>query len=280
MDAWEQLNAESRAAWNANADHWDAYMGDEGNDFQKTLVALPTRKLLDLQPGETVLDIGCGNGIFARRMAEAGVRVVAFDFSEQMIACAQARNADYADRITYVVLDATDTAGLLSLGERCFDAAVSTMALMDMPVIAPLYAALSRLLKAQGRFVFSVMHPCFNTSGTSLTVEESDIGGEMVTQYAVKVFQYRTLAPAHGLGLRDQPVPQRYFHRPLHAYLNAGFEAGFALDGLEEPTFPPEGSGSRRPSWDNFPEISWPACVSKAPGRNRTARHLVCSERH
>src|ERR1041385_6021430 len=105
---WQALNAESRVAWDTNADFWDAHMGDEGNDFQKTLVGIPTLKLLNLQPDETVLDIACGNGLFARRMAEAGAQVFAFDFSARLIERALARNGDYTGRIEYHVLDATD----------------------------------------------------------------------------------------------------------------------------------------------------------------------------
>jgi hypothetical protein len=32
-------NEFSREAWNANAEHWDARMGDEGNDFFNTMCA-------------------------------------------------------------------------------------------------------------------------------------------------------------------------------------------------------------------------------------------------
>jgi cyclopropane fatty-acyl-phospholipid synthase-like methyltransferase len=38
-------------------------------------------RLLALQPGERVLDVACGNGVMARRLALLGGRVTAVDFS-------------------------------------------------------------------------------------------------------------------------------------------------------------------------------------------------------
>ena len=72
-------------------------MGDSGNDFQRLLVAPASERLLNLQPGETVLEIACGNGVFTRRMAQLGVHVIATDFSEQFLEHARARHSAYAD---------------------------------------------------------------------------------------------------------------------------------------------------------------------------------------
>jgi len=63
------LNEETRAMWNQKASFWDERMGD-GNDFHRLLVSPAAERLLNLQPGETVLEIACGNGVFSRRMAQ------------------------------------------------------------------------------------------------------------------------------------------------------------------------------------------------------------------
>jgi 2-polyprenyl-3-methyl-5-hydroxy-6-metoxy-1,4-benzoquinol methylase len=253
------LNRETQQIWNANARFWDARFG-EGNDFQRTLIGPATERLLALQPGELVLDAACGNGAFSRRMAELGAQVVALDFSEQFLELARARTAERADlagRIEYHLIDATDEAQLLALGPGRFDAAVCTMALMDMAEIDPLLSAVSRLLKPGGRFVFSQTHPCFSTTTMRKSAEEEDRGGELVTTYAVKLSRYITPTTAKGLGMIGQPVPQLYFDRPLSLILGACFTAGFVLDGLEEPVFPQgEGAQAKRPfSWENLREI-------------------------
>src|SRR5689334_7696255 len=130
-DDLRALTEETREIWDQKAEHWDAKMG-EGNAFQRVLVGPAAERLLSIQPGETVADIGCGNGVFARRLAALCAFVVASDFSPRFIERARARTTEHAERIDYRVVDATDAAQLLALGERRFDAAVCNMALMDM----------------------------------------------------------------------------------------------------------------------------------------------------
>ena len=109
----EQLSAneENRAAWDANAEVWDAKMADQGNDFVNLLQWPVIQPLLNIQPGQKILDIACGNGLFSRRLAALGADVVAIDFSAELIERAKARKSD---RITYQVMDVTDETALLT----------------------------------------------------------------------------------------------------------------------------------------------------------------------
>ena len=234
-----QANRETQEAWNENAAFWDGRMG-EGNDFVEVLEWPALERLLQLRPGERVLDIACGNGLTSRRLAAMGAEVVAFDFASEMIARAEGRACQDGDRITYLVLDATDEAALLALGERRFDAAICNMALFDMAEIEPLMRALARLLRPSGRFVFSVIHPCFNNPSVTHLGELIDREGDSQTVYSVKVSGYISPLTARGFAIAGQPRPQLYFHRPLQALLGAGFAAGFVLDGLEERAFAPD----------------------------------------
>jgi hypothetical protein len=155
------------------------------------------------------------------------------------------------------VLDATDEVALLALDKGQFDAALCQMALFDMAEIKPLMRALPRLLRPQGRFVFSVIHPCFNSPHMTHVAEMEDREGDVVTVYSVKISGYMTSTVARGAAIPGQPQPQLYFHRPLHALLHTAFEAGFVLDALEERAFPPDHVSGRNPlSWGgNFAEI-------------------------
>jgi 2-polyprenyl-3-methyl-5-hydroxy-6-metoxy-1,4-benzoquinol methylase len=252
-----RANEETRAAWDENAAFWDERMG-EGNDFVELLTWPPTVRLLGLEAGERVLDVACGNGLTSRRLAAMGANVVGFDFSAEMIAHANRRTAGGMGSIEYHVLDATDEAALVALGEGRFDAAICHMALFDMAEIDPLLRALARLLRPGGRFVFSVTHPCFNNSYTTHAAELEDREGEIVTTYSVKTSRYMTPSVRHGLAIIGQPRPQLYFDRPLHVLFGAAFEAGFVLDGLEERAFPPDHAPARNP-------LSWSGSFSEIP---------------
>ena len=271
----EVSNEEVREIWDRKAAFWDDYM-KEGNRHSKELVWPAQERLLGLRRGESVLEVACGNGNFARRMARAGAKVVASDFSETFIDLAKARTVEDADLIDYRVLDATDSGQLLALGEERFDAAVCTMALFDMSAIEPLVASLAKLLKRHGRFVFSIIHPCFESPKVAKVAEthESSRGG-VLTTYSVKVTAYATPFVAKGTGVRGEPAAHWYFHRPLSMIFGACFEAGFVLDGIEEPVFRNSALGNSPGSWSNYREIP-PALVARMRLSDRSGSTGSC----
>ena len=247
---------ETRAAWEANAEVWDAKMGDEGNDFVNVLQWPVIKPLLGIQSGQRILDVACGNGLFSRRLAAIGAEVIAIDFSSRMINIAKTRETR---NITYHVLDVTDESALMTLAKHKFDSALCNMALFDIADIEPLFRILPRLLKPGGCFVFSLTHPAFNNSSSVFIAEQWDEGG-VKTRYSVKVSRYMTPYQSLGVALRNQPKPQIYFERPLQYYFKLGFENGFMLDGFEERAFPAGHPQSDSLAWGgNFSEI--PAVV-------------------
>jgi len=242
-----EYNNKAVQAWDRLAEWWDDKIGD-GNEFQDYLIEPATERSLALKSGEQVLDIACGAGRFARRMASMGAVVTAIDQAERFLNRARGRTIENNDRIQYFKLDATDPAAILSLGKGRFDAAVCTMALMDMPSITPLISSLPTLLKPQGRFVFSVAHPVFNSGTARAIAEQYEQNGEIVVKSGITVTDYAEPYTYKGLGIPGQPEPQYYFHRPISLLFNTCFKYGFVLDDMEEPVFP-EGfqSGTNSP---------------------------------
>ena len=76
---------------------------------------------LDVQPGDRVLEIGCGHGVAASFVCERleGGRLTAVDRSRKMIEAAERRNAEHvaAGRAEFIVGELEG----LDLGERRFD---------------------------------------------------------------------------------------------------------------------------------------------------------------
>jgi len=250
-----QSNTEAREAWNRNASFWDRQMG-EGNDFFEVLIWPPTERLLQIHAGDRVLDVACGNGVSSRRLAGIGAKVVAIDFSAEMIDRAGKRTRA-SEEVEYIVLDATDEDALLGLGRGTFQAVLCNMALFDMAEIAPLYRAISSILCPGGFFVFSVLHPCFNNPSVVQIGELEDRMGELVTTHSVKVSRYLSAFTQSGLAMPGQPVPHPYFHRSLTELIGQGLQSGLVLDALEERAFPPSHDGGSNPlSWSGkFSEI-------------------------
>jgi SAM-dependent methyltransferase len=248
--------AETRRIWDAKAEFWDGLMGEDGNEFYRAVVRPAQSALLALQPGETLLDLACGSGLASREWSSVAARVVGCDVSPNMIDLARRRAeaAGFAN-IEYRVVDATDEAELRALGTDRFDAVLCSMALMDIPAIVPLMRATHSLLKHDGRFVFALMHPCFNHQGARVIEDLVEHDALVQPRFGIQVTAYRDVPPQRGLGAPGEPEPHYYFHRTLARLFGAAFGAGFVLDGLEEPAYPVREPTRRSFDWANYHQI-------------------------
>ena len=188
-------------------------------------------------------------------MASLGGRVVAFDHSAAFIERARARTPADAG-IEYYLADAADPNALSDFGIGRFDKAVCTMAIMDMPQIQPLLKALKQLLKPGGVFVSSLTHPCFHTPSTQrFTETNEDESGRYSFRSGVKVWSYLAPYSKKTEGILGQPEPQLHFHRPLHVLLGSCFDAGFVIDGIEEPALPEPETRKAGIRWSDMTDI-------------------------
>lgn len=124
--------------WHDQADAYLAYFDDNPNRLSTTTVFPRLLARFGDLRGLRVLDFGCGQGRFARAMADAGATVVAYDASSAEIANARARDGGrgiaYVDR-----LEALEV-------ERPFDRILCFMVLLCNPL--PEAEALLRRLHA------------------------------------------------------------------------------------------------------------------------------------
>ena len=225
---------ELKEIWNANAAFWDNRMG-EGNTYHLVLIEPNQLEMLDIKKGDKILEIACGNGQFARKMASLGAKVTATDFSDEFIKTA--RTKPMADKIEYQVIDVTNTADLNKLKGNVFDAVVCTMAFHDIENLEPLIKFLPKILKNGGKFIFSTLHPCFNGGDNTFVHELNEIGETVTNNYYVKISNYLKSQSSKGIGMPGQPVVQYYFHRPLSETLKVCFKNNFYMYDLREPSF-------------------------------------------
>ncbi len=144
------------ADWNKIAEQYatnDGYADPTQNPMYQQIEKVLWESLGDLR-GLHVLDLGCGHGWLSHLINEAGANVVGIDGSDKLLAHART----HYPGIEFVQADLA--LGLPWQGPP-FDRVVSTMVLMDIPELGPLFSDIRKLLVRNGRFSFVILHPCF-----------------------------------------------------------------------------------------------------------------------
>jgi trans-aconitate methyltransferase len=99
-------------------------------------------KLLDPQPGERILDLGCGDGVITKKLVDSGCRMVGVDASPEFIVAARGLG-----------LDARHMDGQALTFNEEFDAVFSNAALHWMKDLGAVIDGVWRALRPGGRFV-------------------------------------------------------------------------------------------------------------------------------
>lgn len=208
--AWEE-RAGAWVAW-ARKTHHDSYWKFHRDLF---LELLPP-------PGRKTLDLGCGEGRLSRDLARLGHRVVGVDASPTMLAAA--RETDPA--IETHLADAAS----LPFDDETFDLVAAFMSLQDVADLGGAVSEAARVLARGGRLCMAIVHP-LNSAGRFIG-DDADSAFTIEGSYLEPSYYVDSIARD---GLEIEFVSA---HRPLEAYTEALFRAGFLIERLHEPPVP------------------------------------------
>ncbi len=197
---------------------WDAGLYDDKHSFVYKM-AEGLLELLAPQPGEQILDIGCGTGHLTAKIAASGARVTGVDRSPEMIR--QAREAYPA--MCFEVADARQ----IPLVER-FDAVFSNATLHWIKEPEKVIGEVARLLGPGGRFVAE-----FGGHGNNARLLAAADRAWLKLKlpvpmpnpwYYPRLGEYASLLEKHGLEvtyglLFDRPTPLEEGERGLRNWL-------------------------------------------------------------
>jgi len=147
-----------KAEWDKVADWWDTEAGNAGVFHQQIDIDPAIFKVLGNIKNKKVIEIGCGNGYFARILVKKGAKVTATDLSSKLISHAIERERFKPSGIKYLIRDAANLQGIKT---GSFDLAIGNMCLMDISDAKNTIKEVSRVLRKGGRFIFSITHPVF-----------------------------------------------------------------------------------------------------------------------
>ncbi|HEY2508279.1 MAG TPA: class I SAM-dependent methyltransferase [Streptosporangiaceae bacterium] len=195
-----------------------ADMAADGDFSKRHLVNPVLLRMLGDVRGRRVLDAGCGNGYLSRMLARAGAHVTGVEPAAALFEFAADTERAEPLGIRYLQEDLSDLAGRQPLDAYGpFDAVVASMVLPAIPDWTTAMSACVAQVRPGGRFVFSVIHPCFEQLASTWREHGHYQLGEYLAEY---------------------PIDERYatdFHRPLSAYLNEVAKLGCRITEVAEP---------------------------------------------
>lgn len=205
----------------AGYDRWAAVYDHDGNPLVALEQPVVEAALGDVS-GRTLLDLGCGTGRWALRLAARGAHVTALDFSPGMLAAARAKSGAHAVRFVE-----HDLRRPLPFADASFERVVSGLVLEHVHDLSAFFAEIARVLVPGGRAVVSGMHPACFLRGTWAHFDDPT-SGETVHPGSVahSIGDFVMAALRAGLRLDDviERAPDEAFAREVpRAAKSVGF---------------------------------------------------------
>jgi SAM-dependent methyltransferase len=217
----------ARSGWDHLAGWYDGWVGAGGSRYHRAQAIPLAMDLLDLRPGERVLDVGAGQGVLAPSIRRAGASYVGVDASPRMIDLARRHHGRDG---RFVVGDARRLDVLPGVGGAAFHAATFLLSIQDMDPLDEVLRATAALLASSARIVLVLTHPAFRVPRHSGWQRDPDRG---ITVRRVDAYLRPMAVPLSGRP-GTGAGPTTTFHRPLSAYVNGLAAVGFAVDAMVE----------------------------------------------
>ncbi len=216
-----------KTSWSSVAKWYGDLVGAGGHYYHQHVILPRLKQLLVAHDSESVLDIGCGQGVYARTLPP-GVLYTGIDASKSLIT--QAKKLDENKNHKYFVADATRG---LPVPSNSFDLAVALLSLQNMQDAHSAITHIAFSLKIRGEVVIVLNHPAFRIP------RQSSWGKDETNKLEYRRIN-RYLSPleipinAHP-GDKTSPLTWSY-HQPLEYYVKALKNAGMVVTDLEEWT--------------------------------------------
>lgn len=193
--------------------------------YQKGVILPNLHRLAAPKKRETILDLGCGNGYFAKKFAAAGAEVIGVDIAAELIAEARktaGKNEEYhvgsAEKLDF-------------LRNSGVDKILLVLAIQNMDNIHKVLRECHRVLKPEGKMFIVMNHPAFRVP------KASDWGWDEANKIQYRrVDSYMSEAKTK-IQMHPGDKPSEYtlsFHRPLQVYFKLFKNSGFVVTNLEE----------------------------------------------
>ena len=206
-----------RRKWIECANAWIADQGADGDWSRRAILDPALEPILSDVQGQAVLDLGCGEGRYSRRLVEKGAVVTGIDPVPSFIE--RARSLDPESRYIEGVAES------LPFEDGSFDIVLSYLSLVDIADLDAAASEMMRVLRTRGRLV--IVNISNLASSTPGWVKDGD--GRKVHRIVDRYMEEFAM----DLAWRDIRI--RNYHRPLSRVLGLFLNRGFVLTHFDEP---------------------------------------------
>lgn len=221
----KRLRNTTQTSWGKEADWYTKHL-DDGDTYHAQVILPNILRILTVVPGMRILEIGCGNGYFARAFQKEGGIVCASDIAPELIAVAKEKGPQ---DISYHVSPAQDLSWYPPEGA---DVVVAVLTLQNMDALDVVVKEVARVLAPKGRFVCVLNHPVMRIpQHTAWGFDE----GAMAQYRRINTYMTPTkIAIEMHPGKRGSASRTYSYHRPLQDYMKLFRTNGLCVTRLEE----------------------------------------------
>jgi ubiquinone/menaquinone biosynthesis C-methylase UbiE len=222
-------------SWEHVADWYHTHVNAEGT-YHADVVLPNLLRLMNIKKEDAILDIGCGEGFFARAFHAKGAVVSGTDISPRQIEIAKKTSPknilffiSAGDKLAFAKNKSADTITII-------------LALQNMENANAIFAECSRILKPKGKLYIVLNHPSFRIPKASEWGwdAEKNIQYRRVDQYLSELKSKISMHPG-----KDPSAFTLSFHRPLQLYFKLFNKHSFVVTRLEEWISNKKSVGSR-----------------------------------
>lgn len=218
------MKRNNNTSWNRQGKWYNSLIGWKGHYYHEHIVLPYVLRLLQLHKDSKLLDIGCGQGILAKKIPQ-NIHYTGVDLAKNLISFAQ--KSDKNPKHTFLVADATYP---LPLKDKDFTHAAAILSLQNMDQADNAIKNVSEYLQKNGKFVMVLNHPSFRIPRQSgWGIGENKLQYRYVNRYMSSLKIPITMHP----GVNSSEITWS-FHYPLSYYTNVLKESGFLIESIEE----------------------------------------------
>jgi len=177
--------------------------------------------------GRRILDLGCGEGGYARELKRRGANIIGADGSETLVQIARERAEAEQLEIQFICANAN---ALDTIPDNGFDLVIAAMSLMDIEDYPGAVREVRRVLCNGGSLLMSITHPCFSAR-ISQWERPPDNKHELLF---FKVDNYFDREVWEDKITKDFSASVLRRHRPLEDYVQVLLREGLLLRELSE----------------------------------------------